>query len=456
MPKNYDPFSVPLPSDPESERLILGNVILDGSRMALLRDLLFADDFSLSQNSVIWRRMVAMYDAGVAIDRVTLSSHLAATKELESAGGMASISELDTGMPLLPNLDTWVEIIRKKSVKRQAIVKCNEIMMRLAGTDEDASEVFMEASAKMTEFNSDLLGDTGFSTPLDVVRKAGGVEKYLDYRRAEGIQTPWGGLNRMTGGFRPQELIVIAAHTARGKTAMALNIALHAAARHSTPVAIFSMEMSEDAINDRFISISGRIDGRTLRRPERNPELEAVRVAEVGSSLRHVLGLPLYISDTNSSTVPAMEGRLRRLMSQVPIGMVIVDYIQLASGVGRSGSRAEEVGSISRALKRMASNLKVPVIALSQFNRDSARDNREPEKWDLKESGSIEQDANLILAIHFTTMYDVAAGISEGQVKLKILKQRNGPEGYLDFTFHAPSGEFREVDRHYYTEEPGK
>lgn len=452
MGKNYDPFQVPLPSDPESERLILGNVILDSSRMPILRDILFAEDFSVIQNSIIWRRMVVMFDAGVAIDRVTLMSHLHGAKELESCGGLGYLADIDNGMPLLPNLDTWVEIIRKKSVKRQAIVKCNEIMIRLAGTDEDASEVFMEASAKMTDFNSELLGDTGFATPMDIVRKAGGAEKYLDNRRAEGIQTPWGGLNRMTGGFRPQELIVIAAHTARGKTAMALNIALHAAGRHSIPVAIFSMEMSEDAINDRFISINGRIDGRTLRRPERSPELEATRIAEVGSSLRHVLGLPLYISDTNTSTVPAMEGRLRRLMSQVPIGMVIVDYIQLASGVGKTGSRAEEVGAISRALKRMASNLKIPVIALSQFNRDSARDNREPEKWDLKESGSIEQDANLILAIHFTQMYDVAAGIAEGQVKLKILKQRNGPEGFLDFTFHAPSGEFRELERHYYAE----
>lgn len=455
MPKSYDPFSVPLPSDPDSERLILGNVILDSSRMPLLRDVLFTEDFSNPQNSIIWKRMVVMFDAGVAIDHVTLASHLAGAKELESCGGLSYLSDLDTGMPIFPNLDAWVEIIRKKSVKRQAIIKCNDIMIRLAGTDEDASEVFMDASAKMSEFNSDLLGDTGFSTPFDIVTKAGGTEKYLDSRRAEGIQTPWGSLNRMTGGFRPQELIVIAAHTARGKTAMALNIALHAASRNLIPVAIFSMEMSEDAINDRFISIGGRIDGRTLRRREARPELEAIRIAEVGASLRHVVGLPLYISDTTTVTVPAMEGRLRRLMSQVPIGLVIVDYIQLASGVGRSGSRAEEVGSISRALKRMASSLKVPVIALSQFNRDSARDNREPEKWDLKESGSIEQDANLILAIHFTAMYDVMAGIPEGEVKLKVLKQRNGPEGWLPMKFHAPSGEFREVDPHYYAE-PGR
>lgn len=442
--KPYNPFEFGLPSDLESERLILANVTADRERMAVLRDVLFPEDFSTRQNATIWRVLVEMHDEGIPIDRITLLSRICDRKLLEAVGGMGYLADLDTGMPLLPSLDQWVANVRKKSVKRQAIFKCNELMLRLSQTDEDASEVFAEASAKMSEFNQELLGDIGFSTPEDIVRSAGGINKYLDSRRAEGLHTPWPSLNRMTGGFRPEELIVLAAHTARGKTAFALNIAHHVASKQNIPVAIFSMEMSRESINDRLISINGKIDGRALRRPERNLELEAQRVREVGMSVRQTCGLPLYISDSTTGTVPGMEGKLRRLMAKVPIGLVIVDYIQLARGVGRFGNRADEVGAISRALKIMASNLKVPVIALSQFNRDSAKDNREPEKHDLKESGSIENDANLILAIHFTRMYDVAAKVFTGDVKLKILKQRNGPEGWLPLEFHAPSGVFKD------------
>lgn len=445
MPQQiYDPFTCALPGDVNSERMVLGSVVIDGSRMASLRDLLVPEDFSFTSHSQIWRGLMEMHDAGKSIDRVTVTLHLKDTGYLESIGGMSYLVDLDRDMPFFPHLESWVDAIKKKSVKRQAIIKCNELMLRLSGTDDDASELFMEASARMAEFNGELAGDTGFSTPEDIVRECGGIDKYLDYRRADGIPTPWSSLNRLTGGMRKEELIVLAAHTARGKTAFALNIATSAAARQF-PVAIFSLEMSKELINDRLIAIEGNLDGRALRRPERSQEHETRRVAQVGAAIRSVIGLPIHICDHNTSTVPAMEGKLRRLMAKVPIELVIVDYIQLASGIGRPGNRAEEVGSISRSLKRMASNLKIPVIALSQFNRDSARDNREPEKYDLKESGSIEQDANLILAIHFTRMYDVSAGMPHGEVKLKVLKQRNGPEGWLPFLFHAPSGVFSEV-----------
>lgn len=447
LQKVFDPIEWGLPSDLDSEKIILGSAILKGENMATLRDVLFADDFSLESHRRIWVTLVAMHDAGENIDRITVLSALSDRKELEAAGGISYVTDLDNGLPFIAHLESYVENIRRKSAKRRAILQCNNYMLRLATTNEDASEIFSEASARMMELNGELMGDTGFSTPADVIMAAGGLGKYLDGRRADGIKTPWPGLNRMTGGFRKEELIILAAHTARGKTAMALNVALHAASRQDVAVAIFSMEMSRELLTDRFIAINGKFDGRSLRRPERDMYLEAERVRDVGNSARKIAELPIYMCDNTTSTVPAMEGKLRRLMARVPIALVIVDYIQLASGVGRTGNRAEEVGSISRGLKRMAAALKVPVIALSQFNRDSARDSREPEKYDLKESGSIEQDASLILAIHFTRMYDVAAQVFTGDVKLKVLKQRNGPEGWLPFTFHAQSGVFEEIDQ---------
>ena len=448
--KIFNPFEFGLPCDLPTERLVIANAIADSQRFSELRDILSPNDFSSDQHAMIWNALCEMHDKGQKIDCIMLASYLQAQKLLESVGGVSALVELDRGMPQLPNLDSWVETIKKKSVKRKAIIECNRYMLRLAESNEDASEVFEEASARMSELNGELAGDIGFSTPADIIRECGGINNYLDNRRNSGIQTPWSRLNRFTGGLRPNELIVIAAHTARGKTAFALNLAHWTASRHSIPVAIFSMEMEKALINDRFVAINGKFDGRTLRRMELDPFAESERKRVVRESVQYVSELPLYICDSTTSTVPAIEGKLRRLMNRVPIGMVIVDYLQLMSGVGKPTTRAEEVGAITRSLKRLSSILKIPVIALSQFNRDSARDNREPEKYDLRESGTIEQDANLILAIHFTRMYDVLAGIPTGDVKLKILKQRNGPEGFINFTFHAPSGVFAETeDREY-------
>lgn len=444
--KLYDPMVSGLPCDLESERMVLGSVMIDGGKISDLRDILAAEDFSSDRNRTIWGAFTGMYERGEKIDRVTLATYLHGSGSLEKAGGISYLSDLDDDMPIIANLDSWAQTIKRKSVKRKAIMECHRYMLRLSTSDEDASEIFTEAGEAMARLNGELVSDTGFSTPMQIVRECGGPDKYLDSRRASGVQTPWQSLNNLTGGFREEELIILAAHTARGKTAMALNIALHAAKKF-VPVAVFSMEMSRTMINDRFIAINGRFDGRSIRRPERDFMSEEERSRAVINSLRQVADLPLYVCDQTTVTVAAIEGKLRRLMAQVPIGLVIIDYIQLASGVGKFSNRADEVSSITRALKRLAASLKVPIVALSQFNRDSARDNREPEKHDLRESGSIEQDANLILAIHFTRLYDVAAGIPTGDVKLKILKQRSGPEGWLPFTFHAPSGVFYEQER---------
>lgn len=448
--KVFNPFEFGLPCDPQTEKLVLANCINDPNRFAELIGVLDANDFSLDQHVMIWSALCQMHQDGKPIDRVSLGMYLHDQKLLASVGGLSALIDLENGMPQFSNVDSWAETIKKKSVKRKAIMECNRYMLRLAESNEEASDVFEEASARMSELNGELAGDIGFSTPADIIRECGGINNYLDHRRNAGIQTPWTGLNRMTGGLRPNELIVIAAHTARGKTAFAMNIAHWTASRHNIPVAIFSMEMDKAMINDRLIAINGRFDGRILRRPERDPIAERERIQVVGESTRYVAGLPILIRDNTTATVPAIESNLRRLMTRVPIGMVIVDYLQLMSGVGHKGNRAEEVAAITRGLKRMSSNFKIPVIALSQFNRDSARDNREPEKHDLRESGTIEQDANLILAIHFTRMYDVSAGIPDGDVKLKILKQRNGPEGYKNFRFHAPSGVFSEVEEREY------
>lgn len=443
QPAFYSPMELGLPQALDAERFLLGSVMLDGEKMNTVRDLLSQEDFAIEKHRRIWGRVCEMHDAGQVVDRTTVMFKLQATGELESVDGISYLCSLDEGLPIVANLESYISQIRVKSVKRRAIIKCNDLMLRLSRTDEDAAEVFFEAEELMGKFSGELVNESEFSTPFQIIERAGGIDRYLSARRVEGVTSPWGQLNRMTGGFRPGNLILLAAQTGRGKTAMALNIAHHAAVSGFAP-AIFSMEMDRSEINDRLISISGRIDGRTLRRQERDPNVEVERRKQVGAAARELTMLPVYISDKSRSTIPAMHAELRRLMAKQKVGLVIVDYLQLAQGVGRFDKRADEVASIARGLKRMAMELKIPVLALSQFNRDSSKDNREPELHDLKESSELEQAANLVLMIHFTRMYDVSAGIETGEVKLKVAKQRAGPVGFINLMFHAPSGVFYE------------
>jgi replicative DNA helicase len=443
--QQYNPLEAGLPQSPEAEKFFLGAVMRNSEHLATTRDLLTPGHFAVTKHGRIWNCICAMYDAGAHVDVSTVGIQLDNRHELESVEGLSYLVSLDDGLPDLPNIDSYAHTILVKAVKRNAILKCNEIQIRLAQTDEEASDVFADAETAMNRLSGELMPDSGFSTPYQIVEEAGGMDKYLARRRQDGLMTPWSRLNRMTGGLRPGNLLVLAAHTARGKTALALNMVLSAASRN-IGCAVFSMEMEKQEINDRLICIAGRIDGRTLRRPDSDLFTDSEKQRDAFATMRQTIHLPVHISDRTHSTIPVIHAELRRLMARQSIGLVVVDYIQLMQGVGRFDKRADEVGSISRGLKRIAADLKVAVVALSQLNRDSARADREPELWDLKESSSLEQDADLILMIHFTRMYDVSAGVDTGDVKLLVRKQRAGAVGYLSLEFHAPSGRFYEPE----------
>lgn len=440
----YDPLVAGLPAAEEAERFLLGSILLNGEQMNTCRDLLTSGDFALESHRRIWARLCEMHDGGEHIDRSTVGFKLHDSGELESVGGLSYLISLDDGLPMLSSLESYVSQIRKKSVKRRALLKCNEVMFRLSATGDDDAAVFAEAEAAMSQLAGELVDSTGFRTPGEVIRGAGGTDGYLKRRREDGISTPFPTLTHMTGGFRPGDLIVIAAHTGAGKSALAINFAAHASL-HGHAGAIFSLEMDAEQITDRIVCARSGLNSQVLRRAEAGLFTDPERRATVSRALSAAADLPIYISDKDRATVPAMLAELRRLTARQKLDYVVVDYIQLASGVGRFDRRADEVAAITRSLKRMAGELHVPVIALSQFNREAAKNNREPELHDLRESGSIEQDATLVLMIHFTRMYDVNAGIDEGEAKLLVRKQRNGPTGWIPLRFHAPSGRFYET-----------
>lgn len=444
MSKVFDPLQTGLPCDLQAERCVLANVLLDPAQLEICRDLLSPGDFSLNANQRIWSRAIEMHDAGQRVDHVTLGSALHGAGELEAIGGLSYLVDLQDGMPAFANLEGWIRIIRQKAIKRRAIAKCHETAIRLASTDEDAGEVFAETEKTLSDLTGQLSESSGFQTPAEIIRNAGGTDKYLQRRREAGLLTPWLTLNRMTGGFRPGELIILAAHTSRGKTALAIEVACYNASRGHAG-AIFSLEMDAEQINDRVICSHAKLDSQELRRADAGL-FDPDRRATISRAIAAAAELPIYIADRGKFTIPAMSAELRRLTARRRIEFVIVDYLQLASGVGRFDRRSDEVASITRGLKRMASEFSIPVIALSQFSRESAKDNREPQLHDLRESGTIEHDASLVLLIHFTRLHDVNAGIDTGEARLLVRKQRNGPTGWIPLTFHAPSGRFFEVD----------
>jgi replicative DNA helicase len=440
----FDPLITGLPQHLQAERFVLASVMIDDRHMDTIRDLLVPDDFTTEAHRLIWARCCAMHDAGQRIDICTVGSACQEANELEAVGGLAYLAELTNGMPLLSNLEEWIRIVRQKAVKRRAIQCCYHAAQRLSTTDDDAAEVFAETERVLSELDGQLAGSGGFQTPAEVIQQAGGTDRYLQRRRESGLQTPFPTLNAMTGGLRPGDLAVIAANTGCGKTALAVNLAVHFCVRGHAG-AIFSLEMDAEQITDRIISARSGLDSQILRRGDA-ALLDSDKRAAVSRAIAGAAELPVFISDRNRSTVPAMFAELRRQIARHQLEFVIVDYIQLVEGVGRFDKRADEVASITRGLKRMAGELKLPIIALSQFNRESAKDGREPQLHDLRESGSIEQDASLVLMVHFTRMHDVNAGIDTGDAKLLVRKQRNGPIGWIPVTFHAPSGRFFEPE----------
>lgn len=437
----FNPLTQGLPSAEESERFLLGACLQYG-KFAECEPRVSEEFFSSETHRVIWRAMTAVSGQKSAVDHSTVAIWFSKRlDELERAGGLGYIVDLADGSTGA-SIDSYVREIRDCHYRRLMMFKFNEAMMRLGDRTQDTVEIGVDVGEEIQKCVGSVAERSGFSTVKEVIMDAGGLDKYLNRRRQMGLRYPWEEMNRLTlGGMRPGNLIVLAGPSGGGKTALALNCAVTAAAQ-GAGVAMFSLEMDREEISDRLISIAGKIDGRVLRRDFENPDARF----KIRQSVSLLADNPIiFVHDETSPSIKSVRSELKRLMAKESIGLVIVDYIQLVEGSIRKGStRAEDVGHITRGLKRMASELKVPVIALSQLNRDSAKDNRPPELHDLRESGSIEQDASLVAMIHFTRRYDTGAGVDTGDLDLLIRKQRNGPVGSISLEFHAPSGLFDE------------
>ncbi len=430
-------FEKGLPSNIDAERFVLGSVLLDDASFIDLAGRLTAVDFCLEKHRRIFTRMSEIHERGERIDRVTLANELLRFNELESVDGLTYLVSLDDGLPKVANLDGYVKIIRNKSVLRNLIAASQHTMNRCLMGEEEPNEILAGAEEALLRLGESQV-NTGLMTPRDVIQNyQGGLNAFLDpSKRIKGISTGFTKLDEMTGGLHKGELVILAARPSMGKTALALNIAYHVATKLSQTVAIFSLEMSNESLLTRMLCASAYVDSQRFRAGYLNAEERR----KLQQAAHHLVEAPLFIDDTAGSNLMDMHAKLRRLKGEQPLGLVIVDYLQLMSGRGRFENRNQEISTISRGMKLLAKELDVPLLVLSQLSRapETRVGDHRPQLSDLRESGSIEQDADLVGFIFREEVYKRDREDLRGLAELIVAKQRNGPVGKVDLVFlHA-------------------
>ncbi len=433
-----------LPANIDAEKTILGAILLDNTAHAEAAEILKADDFSLDSHRRIFLRMSELVDSGRAVDIVTLANELARYKEVEAVGGVAYLASLTEGLPRRPVIEEYIRIVKDKSMLRRLMGICSAAIAKAADQSEDALGVLDATESQLLEVSE--AGLTQGLQPIDIIVRDsfGSIDNlYKQGREVTGLATGFYELDRMTSGFQKGELIIIAARPSMGKTALAINIAQNAAVHHQAIVAIFSLEMNKESLLRRMLATQARVDQRHLQTGFVGREDQG----KLQAALSMLVDARIYIDDSASTTLAEMRAKARRLkQNSGGLDLVMVDYLQLMSaslpgaGSKRYENRTQEVSAISRGLKAMAKELKVPVVALSQLSRASERrgDDKRPMLSDLRESGSIEQDADVVAFIHRDSYYNRDEEMTESdRAKSEIIlaKQRNGPTGTIRLNF---------------------
>ena len=435
----------PLPHNLEAERSVLGAILLDNHALNTAVERLRSEDFFLPQHRHIFDRMVELGEHQQGIDLVTLCEELTRMGHLEAAGGVAYVSQLADGIPRVSNVEHYARIVKEKAVLRNLAYQASAIQEQaLAGGDE-ADLILDRAESAIFQLAEDRVR-AGLIGVKELVRD--GYERlekiFSEGKRITGLPTGYGALDNETAGLQPSELIILAARPSMGKTALALNIAENIAVRNREPVAIFSLEMSKESLLLRMLASQARVDAHKFRTGHMNRD----DWGRITSSLSELGEAPIWIDDSASSTVLEMGAKARRLKRDRGLSLMIVDYLQLVVPATnkRVSNRQEEVSSMSRALKGLAKELKVPVVVLSQLTRAPEREDRKPQLSDLRESGAIEQDADVVMFINRPNFYKTDLPDEErAKAEVIIAKQRNGPTGTLPFVFLARHTRFEEA-----------
>jgi len=435
-----------MPASMEAERSILGAILLDSLTFDQAAELK-SDDFSLDAHRRIFSRMRDLQDTGRPIDMITLAEELDRRKEIEAIGGIAYLSSLIDGVPERPSIEHYVRIVRNKALLRGLINIAQLAIAEAIDHSDEAEEVINRAEQGIFALSENRLGQ-GFTDIPTIVKNSFGSldELYSRGQEITGLATQFTLLDKMTSGFQPSDLIIIAARPSMGKTALAMNIAENAALDDKGKVVgVFSLEMSKEALLMRMLASAAQVDSHKLR----TGFIGRADMDKLTHAMERLMMAKLYIDDTPGISVTEMRSKARRLKQQEGrLDLVIVDYLQLMSAVAIGGKRFEnrtqEVSAISRGLKAVAKELKVPVVALSQLSRapESRGGDHRPQLSDLRESGSIEQDADVVAFIFREEVYKKDDPDLEGIAELIIAKQRNGPTGVIKLAFKHSSTRF--------------
>jgi replicative DNA helicase len=444
-----------LPANIDAEKTILGAILLDNAAHSEAAERLEPDDFSLDSHKRIFVRMSELMNEQRAVDIVTLSNELARAKEIEAVGGVAYLASLTEGLPIRPVIEDYIRIVKDKSLLRKLMLICSAAIARAADQSETALEVIGAAETALLEVSEK--GVTGGLEALDhiVAASFGSIDNlYRNSRTVTGLETDFSKLDEMTSGLQKGELIIVAARPSMGKTAFAINMAQNAAVNHNATVAVFSLEMNKESLLRRMLASQAWVDQRNLQTGfiRREDHDRLVR------GLEQLVESRLFIDDTAGISLAEMRAKARRLKQTLGgLDLVVVDYLQLMSatlpsaGGKRYENRTQEVSAISRGLKALAKELHVPVVALSQLSRASERrgDDKRPMLSDLRESGSIEQDADVVAFIHREAYYSRDEEMSESdraKSEIIIAKQRNGPTGTVHLNFISRFTRFENPD----------
>jgi len=423
------------PNSLEAEQSILGGLMLDNTAWDKIADIIVKSDFYRKDHRIIFDGISNLIEASEACDVVTLSEYLENKDELEAAGGLEYIATLANETPGAANAISYAKILRERSVLRSLISAGNQITGNAYLNDgREASELVDEAERLVFEIaEKGARGRAGFEHLKDVLPDT--IDRIELLSKSEGditgVATGYKEFDKLTAGLQPGDLVIIAGRPSMGKTALAVNIAENAAIGSKVPTAIFSMEMPKEQLAFRMISSLGRVDQSHLR-TGRFPDEDWSRI---NTAVQLMSDAPIYIDDTPALSPTEIRARARRLKRESGLGLIVLDYIQLMQVHGTTENRATEISEISRSLKALAKELRVPIIALSQLNRSvESRTDKKPIMSDLRESGAIEQDADLILFIYRDEVYNPDTP-RRGVADISIAKQRNGPIGDFPLTF---------------------
>lgn len=433
-----------LPTDIESERATLGSIILDRDAIIAVAPWLEESHFWTERHRLIYRAMLACYNRGVPPDLKTIAAELNATKRLDSVGGLSYLLELSNAVPTSVHIEHYARAVERTAGLRRLITAGGKIAALGYGATADLSAALDEAEAELFAVASRKRAE-GFTPIEQIVDEWYGRIKAMmeNGEPPAGLKSGFDDYDKLTGGLQKSDLIIIAARPAVGKTSLALNIAYHAALNEGAKVAIFSLEMSKDQLMQRMLATHTGVDMKKLRTGQiRDEDLHTLMDA-----MGVLSGMSIFIDDAPGVTPMDLRSRCRRLQAEVGVDLVVVDYIQLMTGSHkRDGNRVQEVSEISRGLKILARELNVPVIALSQLSRAvESRTDHIPLLSDLRESGSLEQDADQVVFIYREELYDPDTD-KKGIAELHIAKHRNGPTGIVPLRFFKSTTRFASLE----------